>query len=136
MFILYVSLIFSFYKKIWQYHNIFFKKWQNLRFFILDDVNTRGNTLNGYSEIITEAIDNPKAKVNEFLSRYKKASTPIVEKYVIRNAKKEGIDLSEHIGKSKNLEIEKIMIYSLVLASTQQSFDVQLEEGTYITIDD
>ena len=108
----------------------------NNRFFILDDVNTRGNTQNGYSEIISEAIDNPMAKIIEFVSRYKKASTPIVEKYVIRNAKKEGIDLAEHIGKSKNLEIEKIMIYSLVLASTQQSFDVQLEEGSYITIDD
>ena len=107
----------------------------NNRFFILDDVNTRGNTLDGYSEIISTTIDNPMAKIIDFVSRYEKASTIYVKKAVIDNAEKEGIDLAEHVGKSKNLEIEKIMIYSLVLASTQQYFDVQLEEGTYISID-
>ena len=108
----------------------------NNRFFILDDVTTQGKTLDGYSEIISRTIDNPMAKIIDFVNRYKKASTIYVKTAVITNAKKEGIDLAEHIGKSKNLETEKVMIYSLVLASTQQEFDAPFEEGTYITIED
>ena len=108
----------------------------NNRFFILDDVTTQGKTLDGYSEIISRTIDNPMAKIIDFVNRYKKASTIYVKTAVITNAEKEGIDLAEHIGKSKNLETEKVMIYSLVLASTQQKFDAPFEEGIYIAIED